>query len=515
MTKKGKAQKAQDKVFVFDTTLRDGDQTPGSSFSSYDKELIAKCLKAARLDIIEAGFPAASDGIFSSVKSIAESVKGVVIAALARANKKDIDRAWEAVKGAERPRIHTFLATSDIHLEHKLKMTRKEALEKAAAAVKYAASLCKDVQFSAEDASRSNLDFVCQVFEAVINAGATTVNFPDTTGYALPDEFAEMIGYVIKNTRNIDKAVLSVHCHNDLGLATANSIAAIKAGARQVELTANGLGERAGNSALEEFVMAVKTRKDRLPFKIGVDAKKIGSLSKMVESSSGIRIQPNKAIVGANAFAHESGIHQDGILKNRQTYEIMNPEDIGLGESQLVLGRQSGRKIVRKTLEERGYELSDAEVEKVYESFMNLADRQSEIYPEDLVSILFEDVYEIPDYYVVEHLQVIAGIGPIPTASGIIRAGDKKFEIAKIGIGAIDSAFKAIAKVLKDKSKLLDFGIDSISGGTNAPGKVFVLLKKNGITVKGNGIDRDIITASIKAYINALNRLWRQDNYKK
>lgn len=504
----------KDKVLIFDTTLRDGEQSPKVSLTPEEKIRIAKKIAKLKVEIIEAGFPAASDGDFLGVQLVANEIKGVQIAALARAKNNDITKAWEALKNAENPRIHTFIATSDIHLEYKLKMTKEQVLETAVKAVSYAASLCPNVQFSAEDATRSNLDFVCRVFEAVIEAGATTVNFPDTTGYAYPHEMYEMITYVIKNTKNIHKAILSVHCHNDLGLATANALEAVRAGARQVECTINGIGERAGNTAIEEIVMAIKTRGELLSVETDVNTKQIMSSSKLVKHLTGMVVQANKAIVGENAFAHESGIHQDGMLKNKLTYEIINPKDIGLSKSNLILGKHSGRKIIRAVLENLGYEISEEELKKIHASFKTLADKKAEIFPEDLEAILAEEVYRLPERYHLRQLQAFGGLSVEPTATLAIEFEGKEHKLSNIGVGPVDAAFKAIAKILKVKSKLVFYKVDSITGGTDAQAHVMVRLKEKGIKVNGYGTNYDIITASAMAYLNALNKLWQLSNMR-
>ncbi|MGC9021580.1 MAG: 2-isopropylmalate synthase, partial [Dissulfurimicrobium sp.] len=384
------------RILIFDTTLRDGEQSPGVSLNVDEKFQIGVQLEKLGVDVIEAGFPVASAGDFAAVKRLADEIRGVQVAALARASQKDIDTAWEAIKHGANPRIHTFLATSDIHLKYKLRKTREEVIEMARAAVSHAAGYTSNVEFSAEDASRSDLDFLCKVFEIVIDAGATTVNFPDTVGYAVPWDFARMIRYVIEHTPNIHKAVLSVHCHNDLGLATANVLAAIDAGARQVECTINGIGERAGNTAMEEVVMAIRTRNDLLPYYTDIVTRYIAATSRLVSLLTGMAVQPNKAIVGINAFAHESGIHQDGILKERTTYEIMDPKDIGLAQGALVLGKHSGRHALKARLEELGYRLSDDEIDRVFARFKAVADKKKEIFPEDIEALVAEEVFRIP-----------------------------------------------------------------------------------------------------------------------
>ncbi len=496
-----------DKIYIFDTTLRDGEQSPGASMNMQEKFRLAQQLVKLNVDIIEAGFPVASVGDFECVKYIADNIKGVQVAGLARCHQKDIDTAWEALKNGENPRIHTFLATSDIHLKHKLRMSRDEVLERAVAMVKHAAGYTSNVEFSAEDASRSDLDFVCKVFEAVINAGATTLNFPDTTGYAMPDEFGEQIRYLINNIPNIHKAVLSVHCHNDLGLAVANSLSAIKNGARQVECTINGIGERAGNTAMEEVVMGLRTRGDRFPYHTEVVTEHIHASSRMVTTITGLPVQPNKAIVGANAFAHESGIHQDGMLKERSTYEIMDPCHIGLNKGNLVLGKHSGRHALKDRVESMGYALTAEELERVFVRFKEIADVKKEMFDEDLEAILMDEVLRIPEAYQLLSMGVMGGSKTLPTAAVRLAIDGKEFQKAVIGVGPIDASFRAIAEMTGTTSKLQYFSVSSITGGTDAQGEVRVRIEDEGKVVVGQVSDPDIITAAAKAYLNGLNRL--------
>ncbi|MDF1578074.1 MAG: 2-isopropylmalate synthase [Desulfurivibrionaceae bacterium] len=498
---------AKDRIIIFDTTLRDGEQSPGASMNMQEKFRLAKKLVKLNVDVIEAGFPVASTGDFECVKNIADNIMGVQIAALARCNRKDIDVAWEAVKGGENPRLHLFLATSDIHLKHKLKMSREQVLALAAESVKYAANYTSNIEFSAEDASRSDLDFVCRVFDAVIGAGATTLNFPDTTGYILPEEHGAQIRYLRENIADIARAVLSVHCHNDLGLAVANSLAAINNGARQVECTINGLGERAGNTAMEELVMAIRTRGDRMAVETGIVTEHIYPASRLVSTITGIPVQPNKAIVGANAFAHESGIHQDGVLKERTTYEIMNPVDIGLSKGNLVLGKHSGRHALKDRIEAMGYSVSDEELNRVFARFKELADVKKEMVDEDLEAILMDEVLRIPEAYSLKTLGVMSGSRVMPTAGVRLEIDGKEVEKAAIGIGPIDATFKSIAELTGTRSKLLFFSVNSITGGTDAQGEVMVRIEDEGRVVIGQGADPDIITAAARAYLNALNRL--------
>ncbi len=496
-----------EKIYIFDTTLRDGEQSPGASMNMQEKLRLAEQLVRLRVDVIEAGFPIASAGDFDCVKNIATRIKGVQVAGLARCSKKDIDTAWDALRDAENPRIHTFLATSDIHMKHKLRMSREEVLELAVASVKHAARYTSNVEFSAEDASRSDLDFVCEVFEAVIRAGATTLNFPDTTGYALPEEFGDKIRYLVEHIPSIDKVILSVHCHNDLGLAVANSLAAINNGARQVETTINGLGERAGNTAMEELVMVLRTRADRIACHTDVVTEQIYPASRLVSTITGIHVQPNKAIVGANAFAHESGIHQDGVLKERTTYEIMNPADIGLTRSSLVLGKHSGRHALKKKIAEMGYELTEEQLNRVFSRFKQLADLKKEIFDEDMEAILMDEVLRIPETYQLLSIGVMSGSNSLPTAALRMQIDGREISGAAIGVGPIDATFRVIAELTGTRSKLLFFSVNSITGGTDAQGDVMVRLEDDGKMVIGQGTDPDIITAAAKAYLNGLNRL--------
>jgi 2-isopropylmalate synthase len=496
-----------EKIYIFDTTLRDGEQSPGASMNMQEKFRLAQQLVLLNVDVIEAGFPIASAGDFECVKNIADNINGVQVAGLARCSKQDIDRAWEALRNGENPRIHTFLATSDIHMRHKLKMNREQVLELAIASVKHAAGYTSNVEFSAEDASRSDLDFVCQVFSAAIEAGATTLNFPDTTGYALPEEFGSKILYLIENIPNIHKAVLSVHCHNDLGLAVANSLAALNNGARQVECTINGLGERAGNTAMEEIVMAIRTRSDLLNVHTDIVTENIHPSSRLVSTITGMPVQPNKAIVGANAFAHESGIHQDGVLKERTTYEIMNPSDVGLTKGNLVLGKHSGRHALKDRIEVMGYSLTDEELNRVFTRFKNLADLRKEIFDEDVEAIIMDEIIRIPEVFELVSLGVMSGSMKLPTAAVRLKIDGAQKEGAAIGVGPIDATYRAIAQLTGTNSKLLFFSVSSITGGTDAQGDVLVRIEDEGRVVIGYGLDPDIITAAGKAYLNALNRL--------
>jgi len=496
-------------IRIFDTTLRDGEQSPGCSMNIEEKLMVARQLARMNVDIIEAGFPIASEGDFMAVRRIAEEFKsdGPVVCGLCRATDKDIDRAAEAITPAKRGRIHTFLATSDIHLQFKLRKTREEVLDQAVAAVKRARKYTDDVEFSAEDSTRSDMDFLCRVVEAVINAGATTVNIPDTVGYTIPEEYGERIAGLVNRVPNIDKAVISVHCHNDLGLAVANSLSAVLHGAGQVECTINGIGERAGNAAMEEVVMALRTRENYFGAISQVKTEEIMAASRLVRNVTGMTVQANKAIVGANAFAHESGIHQDGFLKEKSTYEIMTPESVGLSQSTLVLGKHSGRHAFRDRLTKLGYELSDDELNKAFERFKKLADQKKDVFDEDLVAIVAEEVFRIPERYALKRLFVQSGTDTKPEAVVTLSVGGKESEAKGGGDGPVDAALNTIGKMVKTKSKLLAYEVKAITGGTDAQGEVVIRLSEDGRTVMGQGSDTDIIVASAKSYVNALNKL--------
>jgi len=497
----------EDHVVIFDTTLRDGEQSPGATMNTGEKLRLAVQLEKLGVDVMEAGFPAASEGDFDAVSKIAAKMKKSEVAALARTSKEDIDRAWNAIKHAEKPRIHTFIATSDIHMEYKLKLTRDEVLERSIDAVRYAKSFTDNVEYSAEDGSRSDRDFLCKVFEAAIDAGATTVNLPDTVGYAIPQEFGDLVKYVMDHTPNINKAVFSVHCHNDLGLATANTIAAIQTGARQAEVTINGIGERAGNTSLEEVVMAIHTRPNFITTGTRIKTEELYPTSRLVSMISGIIVQPNKAIVGANAFAHEAGIHQDGVLKNPMTYEIMKPETVGLSKSKLVLGKHSGRHALRDHLKSLGYDLSDEEINLVFKKFKELADKKKHVVDEDLEAIVAEGILRTADTFDLEYQNVTSGTTVLPMASVKLSVQGRSVKGAGYGNGPIDAVFNTISKLTGTESELLRFSVNALTGGTDALGEVTVRLKENGLIALGKGSDPDIITASAKAYINGLNRL--------
>jgi len=497
----------EDSVVIFDTTLRDGEQSPGASMNAAEKLRVARQLEKLGVDVMEAGFPASSQGDFESVQMIAEKVRNVQVAALARTSKDDIDRAWEAVRGAADPRIHTFIATSDIHLKHKLNMDRDQVVKEAVGAVRYAKGFTHNVEFSAEDGTRSDRDYLCRIFEAVIDAGATTINLPDTVGYAVPEEFSQLIAYVRQHTPNIHKVIMSVHCHNDLGLATANTLAGIRAGARQAEVTMNGIGERAGNTSLEEVIMTLHTRRDMMHLTTSINAKEIYPTSRLTSMITGIVVQPNKAIVGANAFAHEAGIHQDGVLKNPMTYEIMSPETVGLLSNRLVLGKHSGRHAFRDKMAQMGYELSTEELNRIFMKFKELADKRKEILEEDIEALVAEEILRVPDVYELMYLNVVSGTVEVPTATVKLRIDGKETKGAGFGVGPIDATFNTIAKMIGSRSKLMRFSVNAITGGMDAQGEVTVRLQENGLLALGKGTDPDIITASAKAYVNGLNRL--------
>jgi 2-isopropylmalate synthase len=522
------------RVRIFDTTLRDGEQSPGATMTSFEKLEVARGLARLGVDVIEAGFPAASPDDLAAVKRIAEEIGGPsggahtpsgtppIICGLARAAKKDLDACWEAVRPAVHPRIHTFLATSDIHLEHKLKMTRAEVLAKVSSMVAYARSLCPDVEFSPEDAGRSDPKFLYEVLAAAIEAGATTLNIPDTVGYTTPDEFGDLIRGIIANTRGIEKAIVSVHCHNDLGLAVANTLAGLRAGARQAEVALNGIGERAGNCALEEVVMALHTRRGFYDLETGVDTTHLVRMSKLVSNITGMTVQPNKAIVGANAFAHEAGIHQDGMLKNRDTYEIMKPETVGASHTRLVLGKHSGRHAVRARLVELGYELGEAELQSAFERFKALADKKKTITDADLDALVADQLEDAQDVWSLDGLQVACGTMGLPTATVQLKAPDGTLHVrASVGTGPVDAAYKAIDELVRVPAQLLEFTIQAVTGGIDALGNVSVRVQgeeraghlnaQSGESIArafgGHFADTDIVVASAKAYLAALNKL--------
>ena len=507
---------AKERVFIFDTTLRDGEQSPGASMNPDEKLRIARQLEKMGVDIIEAGFPVASDGDFASVRQIAMEIRGCQIAALARAGKTDIDRAWEAVTEAAAPRIHTFISSSDIHLKYQLRKSRAEVLKEACAAVAHACGYTRNVEFSPMDATRSDRDYLCEMVEAVIAAGATTVNIPDTVGYTIPEEFGELIATLYARVKNIRQAVISVHCHNDLGLATANALTAIKHGARQVECTINGIGERAGNSAMEEVVMALKTRKDLFGLETGIKTEYIHQTSRLLTQITGIPVQPNKAIVGANAFAHESGIHQDGLIKEKTTYEIMTPQSVGISETHFVLGKHSGRHAIAERLREMGYNLSEEELNRVFFHFKELADVKKEVFDEDLESIVYEEISRSEEKYRFLYLNVVSGNATVPTATMQMEVDGEMIQEAGFGVGPVDAIFAAIRKITKTNHPLLKYAVNAVTGGTDAQGEATVQLKFNGRSAVGRGAHPDVLVASAKAYINALNRLeWLSKDVRK
>jgi len=500
------SEQPKEKLIIFDTTLRDGEQSPGASMTKDEKVRIAKALEKMRVDVIEAGFAISSQGDFDAIQAIARSVTESRICSLSRAVSGDIERAAEALKGANAGRIHTFIATSPIHMKHKLQMEPDQVLEQAVGAVKIARGLIDDVEFSLEDASRTEFDFMCRITEAVISAGARTINLPDTVGYSDPGEYAAMIKRLMNSVPNADKAIFSVHCHNDLGLAVANSLAAIQSGARQVECTVNGLGERAGNAALEELVMAIRTRQDVFPVQTNIDATHIVPTSRLVSSITGFPVQPNKAIVGANAFAHESGIHQDGILKFRETYEIMRAEDVGWSTNKLSLGKLSGRAALSSRLEELGIKFdSQEEFNQLFKRFKALADKKREIFDEDLQALVSDaQLGSEADALTLIDLEVLSKSGQAPQSKIIVSYQDKQHSAEASGDGAVDAIFNAIEKLVSSGSNLQLYSVNAVTEGTDSQGGVTVRLEKDGRIINGQGADTDILVASAKAYLNAL-----------
>ncbi|MCX7970985.1 MAG: 2-isopropylmalate synthase [Negativicutes bacterium] len=493
------------RIKIFDTTLRDGEQTPGVCLEAGEKFEIAQMLAKLRVDVIEAGFPVASPGDFTAVAQIAAGIRGVGVAALARANQKDIDIAWQALKTAESPRIHTFLATSDIHLQYKLKMSREQALETATEAVRYAKKFCSDVEFSAEDASRSDWDYLAEVYSAVIAAGATVINVPDTVGYSTPDEFGSLIRYLAE--RLPGGADISVHCHNDLGMAVANSLAAIVNGAGQVETTINGLGERAGNAAMEELVMALLTRREHYRACTSVETRHIYRASKLVSTLTGVTVQPNKAVVGENAFAHESGIHQHGVLSNRITYEIMNPETIGISRSNIVLGKHSGRHAFEERLKQLGYDLSPEAINLLFVKFKELADRKKTVFDKDIEALVADKPEIRPEWYRLAFHQVLSGSQTVPTATVRLDTSGESLEEAACGDGPVDAVFKAIEKAIGFTVNLKDYNIRAVTSGEDALGEATVWIERDGKTFSGRGLSTDVVEASARAFISAVNKM--------
>jgi 2-isopropylmalate synthase len=501
------AQQDNNRVIIFDTTLRDGEQSPGCSMNLEEKIAVATTLEEMGVDVIEAGFPIASNGDFEAVTEIAKLLKTASVAGLARAANKDIDRAWDALRHAVRPRIHTFLSTSPLHMKHKLQMEPEAVHQLVIDSVGYARNLCDNVEWSPEDGTRTEHDFLCRCVESAIKAGATTVNIPDTVGYTVPEEFAALIAMLMNRVPNIDKAVISVHCHNDLGLAVANSLAAVKAGARQIECTVNGIGERAGNCAMEEVVMALRTRHDVMPYDTGVDTAMITKASRQVSTITGFSVQPNKAIVGANAFAHESGIHQDGMLKNAQTYEIMTPESVGLTRSTLVMGKHSGRHAFKSKLQEMGIQLSDNQLNDAFIRFKDLADHKKEVFDEDIVALVDDAVVRLNHRIRFVSLGVSCGSQGPQTAELELAVDGETRHAEAHGNGPVDATFSAIRQIFPHEAKLMLYQVHAVTGGTDAQAEVTVRLEENGKTVNGQGADYDTLVASVRAYVNALNKL--------
>lgn len=497
-----------ERIIIFDTTLRDGEQSARAALAAEEKLEIARQLDKLNVDIIEAGFPRGSEGELETVRSISREIRRPVICALAHAQSQAVDAAWEGVKEAEHPRIHVFLSSSDIHISKQLRKTREEVLELCREMVGRAKGYCEDVEFSPMDATRTAPDFLCHILETAIEAGATTVNIPDTVGYTMPQEFGRLIDHLFANVSNIHRAVVSVHCHDDLGLAVANSLAVLGHGIRQIECTINGIGERAGNASLEEIVMALKTRQDLLQYTTDINTTQLYSTSRLVSELTGMPVQPNKAIVGANAFRHESGIHQDGILKERLTYEIIEPESVGFPGTALTLGKLSGRHALRKHLEELGYQLTEEELSRAFLAFKELADKKKEITDRDLEALVAEELRTVSETYHLERVQVSCGDPGIPTATVSLRdpEGQELTEVA-LGTGPVDAVYKAVDKIINVPCHLIEFSVKSVTGGIDAIGEVLVRLESGGKIFTGRGASTDIIVSSAKAYVNALNRL--------
>jgi 2-isopropylmalate synthase len=507
-----------DRVIIFDTTLRDGEQSPGFSMNTMEKLEMARQLARLGVDVIEAGFPISSEDDFEATREVAKQVGTLdgapSICGLSRVGLGDIDRCWEAVKYARQPRIHTFVATSDIHLKYKLRKSRAEVLKASVDAVRHARGYCDDVEFSPEDASRSDFDYMCDVLAAVIEAGARTINIPDTVGYAIPQEWAERIARIRERVHGIEKAVLSVHCHNDLGQAVANSLAALLHGARQIECTINGIGERAGNASLEEIVMALRTRKDFFKADTGVRTEEIFKTSRLLSHITGIHVQPNKAIVGENAFAHEAGIHQDGVLKEKLTYEIMRPEDIGRPSNKLVLGKHSGRHALAARLKDLGFDLAGTDLDRAFTAFKGLADRKKEVYDEDLVAIVTDEATQTEATYALEYLHVLSGTSVVPSATVRLKKDGQIFQDSGVGDGPVDAVLAAIEAITGLKGKLQDYAIRAATSGKDAVGEVAVKVSFDGTVVSGKGSSTDVIEASARAYLSALNRLVQQNVHR-
>ena len=494
-------------IAIFDTTLRDGEQAPGYSMNLEEKLRFARQLEALGVDVIEAGFAIASPGDFAAVQAIASAVKKSTVASLSRALKKDIDSAWDAVKAAVHPRIHTFIATSDLHLEYKLKMSRQQAYDQAVAMVSHARNLCPDVEFSAEDAARTDRDYLCRVVEGVIAAGATVVNIPDTVGYSMPQEFGDLIAYLMNNVPNIDKTILSVHCHNDLGLAVANSLAGLKAGARQAECTVCGIGERAGNAAVEELVMAIRTRKDLYDYSYNLKTEELYKTSRLLSSITGVTIAPNKAVVGANAFAHESGIHQHGMMANARTYEIMTPESIGLKKTTMVLGKHSGQHAFVKRMEELGYSLNPDMATKLFSDFKNVADKKKEITDRDLIALMESGTHAAPKIYELDTFVVNSGNNMTATACVTLRRDGKKMQAVEMATGPVYACFKAVERIIKHSYVLEDYQLRAVTEHRDALGEVLVKISDNHGVYRGRGVSTDVIEASMQSLLAAVNRM--------
>ncbi len=501
----------ENRVVIFDTTLRDGEQAPGFSMNTMEKLEMARQLARLNVDVIEAGFPISSEEDFEATREVAKQVGTLegapTICGLSRVGLGDIDRCWEAVRHAKKPRIHTFVATSDIHLKYKLRKSRAEVLKASVEAVRHARAYCADVEFSPEDASRSDFDYMCEVLSAVIEAGARTINIPDTVGYAVPKEWGERIARIRERVQSIEQVVLSVHCHNDLGQAVANSLTALMNGARQIECTINGIGERAGNASLEEIVMALKTRKDYFGLETRVRTEEIFKTSRLLSHITGVHVQPNKAVVGENAFAHEAGIHQDGVLKEKLTYEIMRPEDIGRPSNKLVLGKHSGRHALAARLKDLGFELSGAELDKAFKKFKDLADRKKEVYDEDLMAIVADEATKIAETYTLDYLHSISGTGIIPSATVRLLKEGQVLQDSGVGDGPVDAVLAAIDAITGLKGRLQDYSLRAATSGKDAIGEVSLKVDFDGTIVSGKGASTDVIEASARAYINALNRL--------
>ena len=504
------------KILIFDTTLRDGEQSPGAGLNAEEKMKIAKQLARLNVDVIEAGFPASSQGDFEAVKTISERIRGPIICGLTRAVRSDIDVAAEALKEARHPRIHTGLGVSDVHLRYKLKKTRDQALEMGVEAVKCARRFVEDVEYFLEDAGRAEPDYLYRVVEAVIKAGATVINIPDTTGYTYPEEFGALVRGIMEHVPSIDRAILSVHCHNDLGMATANALAGVMNGAQQVECTINGIGERAGNTSLEEVVMALATRRNLFHVTTGIRTAEIYRTSRLVSDLTGIAVQPNKAIVGANAFAHSSGIHQDGVLKERTTYEIIDPRSVGIPESRIALSARSGRHGLRHRLTQLGYQFNRDQFEQIYQRFLAVADKKKEVHDEDLESIITDELSTVPELYHLDYLHVVSGGTTIPTATIRLTRDEEVLQAASNGVGSVDAVYRTIDKLVKAPHRLIDYSVKSVTGGTDALGEVTVrIADREGTIYAGRGSSTDIIEASAKAYLQAINKLaYRRETAK-